>query len=409
MITAISARDLYHSVGVNGPGTATTDLHKLTAALTDLGIRHVRQGILPPQDTRSAYTVMIAMSLPPSVKMLVSFPQPGLSGEIAYTPHDIINLLDPTRVELVEGVNEPDNTAGYNAANPVDTAAWYYAVAAASPALLIGPAFVGGVDRAQAFRTALGKNCSGWTQPGAAAGDCHPYRGGTTPWLGALDYERQKTDAYMLTPGGPLYASEFGYTVGVGGQPAVDQPTQAEYMLRSWLTHALYGIVRSYVYTLMDRDGENWGLYDASWSPRLVVQAIKNFLGLIGDADVSSSGPLPAYASAITGFSPGPNDANGIPDQLYSMVVVNAAGRVQVWVWRSVSIWDRIAQKPLSVPSQTLHLSRTGLPAFSSARASYPASSCALQGRGSPWYSLSPSSAGVDFAFDSHVCCLELS
>lgn len=405
----ISAHDLYHSVGVNGPGTATTDLRKLTAALTDLGIRHVRQGVLPPADTRSQYTQAIAAALPAGVRTLVSFPQPSLGGEIAYQPGEIVKLLNLAQVELAEGVNEPDNQQGYNSADPSATTSWYLRVAAECPVPLIGPAFVGGVDRAQAFRTALGKNCSGWAQSGAPIGDCHPYTGATTPNMPLLAQNRQDPDAYMLVPGGPLYATEFGFTYGIGGQPKVDEATGAEYTLRSWLTHAAFGIVRSYVYTLMDRDGENWGLYDASWRPRLVVQAVKNFLGLIGDADVSSSGPLPAYAPAITGFSPGPNDANGIPDQLYSMPVVNAAGRVQVWVWRSVSIWDRVAQKVLSVPSQTLHLSRTGLPAFSSARASYPASSCALQGRGSPWYSLSPSSAGVDFAFDSHVCCLELS
>ena len=277
------------------------------ALLTGAGIRHVRMGLLPKNNTDAAAQTMHNKIGAAGIKATLVVPNPSSSIAAA----DLVAAASQhTDAEALENPNEWDQANGYVVANWLPPLLAYmpkvYAAAHSLGLLAYGPALTSngsyaalGNSRAvmdgnnqHDYIPGFAPETSGWG--GSDNVSSHGY--------GSLEYDADYSN--LIGPGIPVVMTEGGYE---GQTPAIAHVTPYDvtgiYKMRLWLHAFNKGFARTCQYQLYDdtsttrstgpdsfvgSDGNTYhyatfGLLDENLVPRPAYFGIKNLLALVGD------------------------------------------------------------------------------------------------------------------------------
>jgi hypothetical protein len=333
------ADSLVDSMGINVHLSRKKDAYanydQVKSALLDLGIRHIRDGIVPPAPYLYDRLNDLARSGIDSNLIMGSPTGPQTMGELL---GDLkANLL--SSATSVEGANELDN-GGKDANWAADDRTWQQQLwqgVKQDPALshlsVIGPSLVRGISRSQ-----LG-DLSAYID----AGNMHNYPGGQPPERG-IGHELQLDAAVSSQK--PIASTETGYLTRLntvtGNKPVPDQ-VQAVYMPRIVADDYLHGTPRTYLYELFDESSAKdsgpggFGIITQTYAPKPAFTSLKNLIALLAD-------PGPQFAPTSLQYS-----VSGGGNNLEQVLLQKRDGSYWLLLWQAVSIWDANNQTNVSV------------------------------------------------------------
>lgn len=151
----------------------------------------------------------------------------------------------------------------------------------------------------------------------------------------------------------PIVITEFGYfSMPQAGwyMLGVDEPTQAKGVLNGYFDAAAAGVVRTYVYELLDEkpDPQNkssemhFGLFRNDNSPKPVAAAIHNLTSILRIRRASADKASPREVPAVT--------LAGLPVSGNGLLLQKTNGDVVLALWNEVPIWNRATGTPVSNP-----------------------------------------------------------
>lgn len=177
----------------------------------------------------------------------------------------------------------------------------------------------------------------------------HPYPGGEPP-EGTIEPHAEA--AQQLADDTPVLVTETGYHDAVNdedSQPAVSEEVEAVYLPRLLLDAYAIGVVRTYLYELVDEfpdvddsdDQASFGLYRRDWSPKPAADSVTDLLQLL--SSVSDSDPTSLELAVRA-----PDD-----EDVRTLLLGDGDGH---WLalWRSVSVYDNQVDEqlePSTVPA----------------------------------------------------------
>ncbi len=352
------------SVGVNTHivyfNTAYGDWPRIVSAITQLGIRHLRDGVYAnpePQwhDWNEAYYADVEYAAAHGLKFDFGMGEPGFGAGTLDQLVAVIRTRLRNAVEAVEDPNEFDQYGGV-ASWPGPLASYdsaLYRMMKADPGLrslpVVGPSFAG-----PTAPQTLGDQAK-WMD----IANIHPYTGGQSPTPQHTDSELLR--AAVTGPGKPVWATEAGFHNAMNApssaQPPVSENAGAIYTLRTLLEHFKSGITRTYLYEMVDETAdpaetnseEHFGLLRSDFTPKPAYTALKNLLWLIGDG--APAGGVRPIDLTLPG-------AGGVRD----LVLQNSAGTYAVVLWRLDSVWDTVRRRSIAVSAapQTIALAPGG-------------------------------------------------
>jgi hypothetical protein len=198
--------------------------------------------------------------------------------------------------------NAPDATAEFEGPNEDD--------AEAGPPLLAFMRLLNDTVRANPITAAMPIIGPSFIQPSSYAaqgnlsslinfGNTHDYFGTrnpeTAPYGGGFyncgGYGSMQFDmclAAMVGVNEPVVSTETGYESGAGLSDAII----GRYELRTLFESLMLGVMRTFLYELIDDPSGNWGLLTDSFSPRPAYTAIQNVLSLLKDSSFARPGKL---------------------------------------------------------------------------------------------------------------------
>lgn len=356
-----SAADFHDSVGVvvhvSYFDTPYDHWSRVIASLRELGVGRIRDGLFVssnPGWNTAVYDRLNAAALNGLRLNLVVPIGCSYEGTIAPCLDALKTRLAVNAVDSVEWPNEYDASGDPRWA--ADLAAWgrelFFRVEV-DPVLrsigVIGPSIVHPSSRAE-----LGDQSDALD-----FGNAHPFTGATSP------SPQRIFEEYLLAsgvaPGKPLVATEAGFHTATGAtnddQPAADEPTAAVYTLRTVLEHYADHVRPTYLYELLDERDDptdsqaNYGLLHTDFSPKPAFTALENLLGMVGRSGPGVVAPL-AYGIA------------GDTSDLRQVVLQRADGSHLLILWRTASVWDRDAQRRLTVADSRLTIWVPGVSSF---------------------------------------------
>lgn len=341
-VPAAAVADLVASIGVNIHATYNDtpygDHDRLVAALRHLGVRHVRDGLVPERPDQ--YQVLRRLAGHGVCSTLII-------GEVVADPTEIDLALGwlaevAPAVELIESPNEVDLAIGDG---------WQAALSTYEPLLAERIDEVPGVPDVPLIGPSYGRLES--VREGAALRlpfdlvALHPYPGGEPP-SSTLEANLWAAGA---TDGDAIVATEHGYHTAVnatGGQPGVPEDVAAAYVPRLFLESFAAGVDRTYLYELLDEfpdpeadDAEShFGLLRNDYSEKPAATALRTMLDLLETDDAGTGGPPPLGIRIET-------TATDVDALLLS------AGRGAWWlaVWRRTSLYDTASRQQLDAPA----------------------------------------------------------
>jgi hypothetical protein len=277
------ARELADSVGVNVhltyDDTPYADFERVRSALRELGVRHVRDGLVPQRPDQYARLHRLAQA---GIRSTLIMGAPRLT-RVADQVHTLRTQLSRA-VEAVEGPNEYDISGD---AEWADALRGYqrelYAAINDDPGLrslpVYGPTVV--LPENRGVLDELRRSFD--------VANLHPYPAGGPPEA-VLGSEVSKASPLDK----PLVATETGYHNAVAateGQPPVEEAVAADYLPRLLLTAFADGIERTFWYELLDTYPDaarttadaNWGLLRNDFTPKPAFAALANLMRLTGD------------------------------------------------------------------------------------------------------------------------------
>lgn len=311
------------------------DPAKLASLLSYLGARNVRQS--SPIDAPSLANMQALGKLGARFDLIINGGGPvNLAGALA-TARDMAPYLN-----AIEGVNEAAIwPISYGGLGGVDAAVALqkdlYAAVKADPALSKAAVYIftlGGVDPG-AFPS-IG-DLSAYTD--FANVHSYPPHGLRPCFVIHAAIDGGRTNA----PSKPVVLTETGYytlpqNAGWGGVP---EAMQANYLLGLLLDEAAAGVVRTYLYDLID-DGadapqtereDHFGLFHHDESPKLAASALHNLTTLLADPGAGRDGfRLDGFAFSATGV---PYDHTGNTMQLQK-----SDGTHVIALWNEQQPWN---------------------------------------------------------------------
>lgn len=181
-------------------------------------------------------------------------------------------------------------------------------------------------------------------------GSIRPSTGGSSPRPGLVADELRRIRA--VSGEKPVIATA-GFHTAPGAtdnhQPGTDEATAAVYTLRTVLEHYASGVQRTFLYELVDEwddpseSAANYGLLRSDFSPKPAFTTLKNLLAMAGTV-----GPV-----RVTGL---PFEVTGTTSGLRSLVLQQADRTYLLALWRTASVWDRDARRPLPVTPRRLEV-----------------------------------------------------
>ena len=340
--TARSAGAFVDSIGVNTHFSYSDTIYdsrfaQVKAKLSELGVRHIREGLMPDRPDQYEFLRDLAGAGVRST-LILGDPNEG--------PENLDELLATLRTELrgtvaaVEGPNEFDSWGGSDwQPRLVDYQRRLYSAIKGDPALaslpVLGPSIV-----QRRNQESLG-DISGTLD----YGNFHPYPDGFSPEEGIGDNIER---AVGNSGSKPLVATETGYhtTEGWSGEHnAVSEAAMATYIPRLYLEYFRRGVARTFSYELLDEkpgddDRENnFGLLRNDLSEKPAFGALRNLITILDDRG-------PAFTPGAVAYSLG-DEATGV----HHLLLQKSDGSYYLALWRAVDVWDPDAQASLQAPS----------------------------------------------------------
>jgi hypothetical protein len=350
---AQSAQAFVASVGVNVHLTYTDtpygDFPSVERALTGLGVRHIRDGLLagPPDNY---------------YEHLNELGRLGIKGIFVTNPKESDSTMTafPARVR--------DSFEGYEAPNEFDarrdpdwsaTLAVFmkrlHDAAKTDPATSAFPIIGPSLTRPASFPSAAA--CS----PFFDDANLHNYFGGRNPgthgWgsggYGSIDWNLNLAEEAW--PGKPTVTTETGYQTDVNKPQGIPEDVAGVYLPRALLEQWMHGIRRTYIYQLLDLGNESkfsdnsYGLLHSDFSPKPAYAAIQGMLRLLSD-------PGPAFRLGGIEYSL-TGDLSGVEHVLFE----KRDGSFFLTLWIEEPAYDVDGKKRLAVPPQRASI-RTDYP-----------------------------------------------
>lgn len=326
-IRPLSATGFLDSLGVNVHmtyyDTAYARLDEWAARLDELGVRHVRDGlVLDNPRYVDDYRRLARQGV--RATLIVGEPV-GPSLELAAGP------LRPV-VEALEAPNEADATLGPDWEATLERLLPELHAATEEGRLrdvpLLGPSFVGydnrqAVDDLQRY----------WDVQ-----NVHPYPGGQEP---AANLSREILAVRAKGRGKPIQATEAGYHTAVNatvGQPPVPEEVAAAYLPRMAAEYYAAGVQRTFFYELLDEKPDPGGV-----DPEQHFGLLRNDLS-----------PKPAFTSLrnlvrVVRRSPGPGERVPVRTSgadVESLLLERRDGSRVLLLWQRASLWDPGSREP---------------------------------------------------------------
>lgn len=345
------ASSFVNSVGVNVHmsyfDTAYRHWHKVRAKLVELGVRHVRDGACPGcVEQRQRLQALAAAGI--KVDYIMGHPGDSLTQMVRM-------LAGPMRstVDAVEGPNEYDASGdrrwrshlrGYQRR--------LYRLVKRTRRLdgvpVFGPTLVSGGD----FRRL------GSLRRYTDFGNVHPYSGGQVP-AASLPYNRHVEE--LVAPDRPVVATEAGFHNALAsrsGNRPVSEAVQAEYVPRLFLDFFNAGVVRTYLYELLDErpnrsrtDMErHFGLLRSNFSEKPAFRTLKSLLASVAPV-TRASFPLTPIDYSI---------APEAPADLRELLLQTGPHNYALVLWRNVSVWNTQTLRTVHVDPATVQLTLAG-------------------------------------------------
>lgn len=327
-----SVYDFVSSVGINihasYNNTAYGDHDRVAAALRDLGIVHIRDGLVPDRD-RDQYPFLRRLAAEGICANLIIGDSKADTNQIDVVVDDLAQVA--SAVDLLESSNESDLTIGDN---------WSARLAAYQPELvervkrdpavpdvpLLGPTF----GRTNAMRVAATMSLP------FDVGALHPYPGGGPP----SQHLDENFAAAAFPDDAPVVATEHGYHTALGEtaiQPGVPEDVAAVYVPRVFLESYAAGIDRTYLYELVDQSPDpdddtgasQFGLLRSDFSDKPAAAAVRNLLTILG-----GRAPVPLDATALR--------VHVVSDtaDVRGLLLQDGGGAWWLALWRQVSVYD---------------------------------------------------------------------
>ncbi len=300
--------------------------------LLEAGIRHVRDGC-PSKDQKDFQNRLNDLGQAGIRSMLICSPQAGsLTNTVA-----VLKQLSVS-VERVEGPNETDGAgiAYQGRGFPEGTRAFQndlFAAVKADPELARLPVVVTSISNPEKA-SLLGPLAS------ADFANTHCYAGGYPPGFRWNWYmERCITNSVR-----PILATESGYhtafrhTDGLW-MHGVSEAAQGKYLSRMLAEYFTRGILRTYVYELLNlkdapqHSESNFGIVRANGEPKPAFTAIQNLIALLSDAG-------PVFEPASLSFA-----INGEIEPARHLLLQKRDGRFFLLLWINAVSFDTAAKQ----------------------------------------------------------------
>lgn len=345
--TARTAESFVDSIGVNTHTYYTNtkyyqDFATITQRLKELGVRHIRENLVPNRSDQ--YRMLNALAAQ-GIKstLILGDPREGSAGL-----GKLVSIAAgmPGAIDALEGPNEWDLTAwGTNwmsALAPYQAELWQKVKA--TPSLngipVIGPS-LGNTD-------SVASDLSGYLD----YGNLHSYPNAEPPEWNLSNHLKW---ANRMSASKPVMATETGYhtaTAYTGGHRPASEAAEAVYLPRLFLEYYRRGIVRTFSYELLDefsdpakREAEsNFGLLRNDLSPKPAYTALKNLIAICSDKSSS--------------FTPGKLDYTVAGDQseLRQLLLQKSDGSFYIALWRATSVWNNKSLQAINAPAGTVEL-----------------------------------------------------
>ncbi|QBQ98669.1 calcium-binding protein [Paraburkholderia pallida] len=167
----------------------------------------------------------------------------------------------------------------------------------------------------------------------------------------------------------PFVVTEFGYFTlpqsgwyGIG----VDEATQAKGVLNGLFDAANLGVVRTYIYELLDEKPDpqrtnsemHFGLFRNDHSPKPSASAIRNLTAILR-ANAAAKGPTNPHPGVQTVTPPDASSScslRAMPVSARSLLLTKGDGRYLLALWNETPFWDRAKGTPLSAPPASVQV-----------------------------------------------------
>lgn len=332
--TAKSADSFVDSVGVNVHihynDTPYGDFDSLRRVLKDLGVRHIRDGVI---DT----------TWQPFYDRLNELGRLGIKADLVTSPKILDTLLAVyhTRVkdsiESYEAPNEYDQSHGSDpdwAKTLHDYVAKLNQMVKANRETasfpIIGPSMVRKESYAQVGDLAAYidyaniHNYPGGRNPGT--------KGWTPQGYGSINYNLAL--ANTAWPGKPVMTTETGYRTDEDNAQGVPEDITGKYFPRLLLEQYAHGIVRTYIYEMVDlgtkkKFGDHaFGLVRQDYTPKPAYSAVKNLLAVLSD-------PGPKFQPHSLAFQ-----LSGDAATVHHLLFEKRDGRMYLVLWGEEQAYD---------------------------------------------------------------------
>ncbi len=336
--TARPADSFVDSVGVNVHmsynDTPYGDQARVADRLAELGVRHVRDGVVPGRPDQWAALEALGRR---GIRSTLIAGRPDID-----LPRLTATLRDQLSgsVEAVEGTNEYDASGDPNW--PSDLRAFQsrlYAAVKGDPALrhlpVVGPSFIYADSRARL----------GDVSASLDYGNMHSYPGG---WAPESNVASELALAASNSAAKPVQATETGYhnaTASSSGHLPASEDAAGTYVPRLFLEYFRQGVARTFSYELIDEfhDPEatnseaRFGLLHRDFSPKPSFESLRRLNALLAD-------PGPS-------FDPGRLDyrLEGQTAGTRSLLLRKRDGRFYLVIWQNATVWDAGARVPMPV------------------------------------------------------------
>lgn len=344
--TAHSADAFVDSIGLNihlhDGNTPYGNFPAVENALRELGIRHVRDGLIDTQWT-------------PYYDRLNALGQNGIKCVFITSPHQTTELLQsyPERVR--------DSFEGYEAPNEYDNSGdkeWIATLTDFLPILanavrtnprdsafpIIGPSFV----HAESYSLFSGSSQY------FDFSNLHNYFAGRNPgtsgW-GADGYGSLAWDIDLVKrpwPNLPIVTTETGYQTDTTNPQGIPESVAAKYLPRLLLEQYAHGIRRTYLYELVDvsipeQDVHNtFGLVRSDFSPKPAFLSIQHLISLLAD---------PGRPGAPQDLSV---SLSGELSNMHHLLFEKKDGTYLLAIWQEVPSYDVNSKRMLPVSPQSV-------------------------------------------------------
>ncbi|SEC62249.1 hypothetical protein [Terriglobus roseus] len=350
---ASSFRD---SVGVNvhlaSQDSAYGDLLRVRTAIKQLGVKHVRDGLLN-SNVEDYYTGLTLLARD-GVHSLLYTDLSQTSQMLRAFPSRV-----PGSLEGIEAPNELD-AASDSWLKEVREAQQQITQATSGTQLFtVGPSLT--------RRASFGEF---GTQPcGCTFGNLHNYFGGRNP--GTAGRDDAGTGSYPWTldlaqtafGSQPLMTTESGYIADPGMANGIPEDVAGKYTVRLLLEQFRHGIRRTYLYELIDMDVPDRGIRDhdglmrADFSPRPAYTAVSALMKLLQETSVAVASEADAAAQDVV---PVTWTVNGGDAALHHLALRKANGDTILLLWREVPSYDVATKKVLPVTPESVTVTVEG-------------------------------------------------